>query len=304
MLVMALFVFSIVPLAWAEKDDAPRGLVGITKEEIKEAKEQIKEAKEKREELKEKYEFKKEELKEIKDKVVKCKDDLENCTVVKNTWGKGVKQHLINTNNLISNSLARLKERVQDSNVLSEEDKTESLAKIDELEAKLVAEQEKVNAMADTATKEELKAAVKELKDLWQEVRAEQRRILTNLVRGNLENIVEKHYEYGNSMEARIEELRAQGVDVSELEALQQKFLEQMATLKEDKEKARTAWEKAKDSETFTEPSNYVHQAQQKVKEGITATKETLREFMKKYRELKVSLNVVPGDNTDATTTA
>jgi len=86
MLVMALFVFSIVPLAWAEKDDAPRGLVGITKEEIKEAKEQIKEAKEKREELKEKYEFKKEELKEIKDKVVKCKDNLGNipseCSII------------------------------------------------------------------------------------------------------------------------------------------------------------------------------------------------------------------------------
>ena len=316
MLVMAIFVLSIVPLAWAEKEDVPKGILGITKKEIKEAKEQIKEARETGEQLKEQYKTQKKELKEIKEKVTKCKENTEDCKKNKENWGKGVKQHLLNTNQLISDSLSRLKERVQDSNILSEEDKTESLAKIDELEAKLTAEMEKVNAMADTATKEELKAAVKELKDLWQEVRSEQRKILTNLVRGNLENLVEKHDEYSNSMEARIQELRAQGVDVSELKVLQQKFAEQMDNLKADTEAARNAWIEAKAKETFAEASNYVHQAQQKVKEGLTATKETLREFMKKYRELKAALkaseetevpegvNEAPSDNLDAATTA
>ncbi|HIG92643.1 MAG: hypothetical protein QT02_C0006G0012 [archaeon GW2011_AR9] len=229
-----------------------------------------------------------------------CKDDSQECHKKKDDLKRGVKQHLLKTVELIDDSLERLTNRVEASMVLSDDDKAQALASLVELEASLTIQKEQVQALAENATNEELRKAIQDLKHTWQDVQKEQRRIISGLIHHQLENVVEKHAEYGNAMKMRIDELTAKGVDTTELKALYDNFLQQLETLKEKEASAREKWLQAKTDSSKLEEWK---EAQQEVREELAKAKEILREFMTKFRELK-GTSVEAETSTEAETPA
>ena len=139
---------------------------------------------------------------------------------------------MLKTNELIVRSLEKLTDRVQNSNALTEEQRMEALASITELETSLTAEKDRVTALAETATNAELRESIKSLKHLWQEVRTEQRKIVSLMVSSKLENMSEKLSQFGASMQQSIDRLKAEGQDTTELEALYVEFIAKVETLK------------------------------------------------------------------------
>ncbi len=263
----------------------------MMKEQIKESKEMMKEErKQDREELQTergKYRDEKKHLLDLHAEARSCDKTTDDCKAKKTEVKKGVKQHLANTVDLIDNSLARLKERVTESKILSDADKQSALAQIDELEKKLTAEKDKVVALGDNVTNEELRGAVKELKGLWQDVSKLQRRLVADLVSSQLTHLAEKHKEYGNSLEARIAELQAKGADVTKLQTLLNEFKDEQTQLDKDQAILKEKWAQVDEGK---DAQGLWHDAQSDVRDDMHKTQETLRSFLAEYRELKLGL--------------
>lgn len=284
------------------------------KDEFKESKEALKEAKEKAKEVRgdtaerrivsafverkeEQQQKEREEYKEAKEnyhehreklhqlkKEAKCKDGSEQCNAKKDDLKRGVTQHLLKTIELIESSLNRLTERVESSKVLTEDEKEQALEQIATLEAEVTIDRERVEALVETATNEELRLVIKDLKETWREVRKTQKRIIANLISSKLDHLVDKHAEYQNGMEARIAELRTAGVDVSELEHLLDVFKSNLAELEKDQNAVHEKWLEIRARKGSIEAW---HETQLQVREDMKESKEILRKFIALYKELK-----------------
>lgn len=275
--------------SWEEK-----GVKAVEKaqERFSQAREKFEQAKNKYLDAKVKIQEHKEELTRVKEKVKSCKNgENETCQGFKTELNKGVQQHLLKTVDLIDSSLQRLIERVESSDTLSEEEKQAALTRINELEAELTVKKEAVQAMTETATNEELKAAIKDLKELWQDVSKEQKLLLASLINSRLDNLANvKLPEFDNAMTLRIDEIKELGGDTTELEAIQERYNDAMDQLQEDQADAKKMWTEYKLGEATSEEWRT---AQQKVREGLSDSKEIIREFLTQYREQKQELNAV-----------
>jgi chromosome segregation ATPase len=236
---------------------------------------------------KEKYNEAKEKLKEQKEKLTKLKKDAKECTgecaEAKQKARNGAAQHLAKTSDLITKSLERLLEKV-DNSALTDAEKADAKAKINELEAKVTAEKEKVEALGETVTKQQLQDAVKELKGVWQEVSKMQKKVLSQLINNKLGNLVEKQGEYATSMEAKVAELKAAGKDTAKLEEIMAQFNAKVTEVNVKHEAAKKAWLESEKSEEAKEAWK---KAWQEVKSELKSSHDLLKNFMAEYRAVK-----------------
>lgn len=127
----------------------------------------------------------------------------------------------------------RLKERVKNMKVISEDRKEQIYTKIDEQIAKLNAQKEKISS---TTTVEEVRQIMisvrKELKNTKEAVMAVVREIHST----HLSNIVDKLQNILERLDTKISDLKSQGKDVSNLESLSQ---EAKTLLESAEQKAR-----------------------------------------------------------------
>ena len=237
----------------------------LTKQKMNDLKEQYQQAKESYGKLKEQYQEKRQLLVEANERVKVCQNaESEDCLQAKTELKNGVKQHLLNTNDLIDNSLERLRNRIEASTSLTEEEVSTTTASLEALEEKLTVERENVAALqAEGATNAELKDAIKNLKSVWQEVRTEQRSVISNLVSSKMVALEAKAAGYSEQLDEKIAELSAAGEDVAELERLRATYQEKVAAMEQHRENLDDA------------------------KESLNEVRESLRQFMLKYNEQK-----------------
>ncbi len=320
--VLAIFVLSILPAALAEEDIEVTGMevedvleepiegkqkkvppkkpVNIkakskqflqeTKEKIKNNRERYNKLKEKQKEAKQFVEKHRERLNELKGKVNKCEGD--DCKEFKKNLKVGVKNHLVKTSDLIARSVEKLLDRIENSNVMTDEEKEEALVKVKALEEKLSAKKDEIESMADEATAAEIRGKIKELKDLWNEIRKEQRWIITQLINNKMGNLVDKHDEFYNAMQMRISNLEEKGASAEDLErvrAIAEDFKEVVDKLKVDKEEADAAWENSRASKERLE---FAKEKQKIVLEDLKKTKELLRDFVKEFKSIELGNEV------------
>jgi len=322
--VLAIFMLSILPVALAEEETGtgvedvpavdgtedvleepvkgkenkvpPKKQVNIkqkskkfleeTKEKIRNNRERYNKLKEKQKEAKQFVEKHRERLNELKGKVNKCEGD--DCKEFKKNLKVGVKNHLVKTSDLIARSVEKLLDRIENSNVMTDEEKEEALVKVRALEEKLSAKKDEIEAMADEATAAEIRGKIKELKDLWNEIRKEQRWIITQLINNKMGNLADKHDEFYNSMQMRISNLKEKGATDEQLEKVRtiaEEFKVAVDKLKADQEAADAAWENSKVSKERLEDAK---EKQIVVRKDLRETKELLREFVKEFKSIEV----------------
>ncbi len=259
-------------------------------------KEQMKELREKYTNLKEEYKQKRDEyqnyrheLKEKHKQAKECDEESTECTEKKFELKRGVQQHLFKTIELIDRSLEKLTNRVESSEKLTEEEKQDALQKISTLEVKLTGTKERVDAMSGNTTNAELRVAIRDLKNVWQEVRKEQRRIIASLMSSKQEIVLEKHDESSSGMEEKIGKLRAEGKDVSTLAEIHLRFVDELEKLKEIVAIAREKWQEAKEGKESFEAWK---SAEKDVQAQMKKTKEVLREFTKEYKRLTGKITI------------
>jgi len=322
MLVMVIFILSVLPAVLAEdgkdsgdvpelynekvgkgKEDgkgpvleAAKEKVEFAKEKLEQAKERYQDAKEKYSAARERYQDQKEDLEKAKERIKSCDDDDESddsCVNVKKDLKVGVKNHLEKITELIQRSLERLESQITDSKVMTDADKEEAYAKLSESKVKLETLLAEIQLLSENSTPTELREKIKELKNLWNEVSKEERWLITQLINHKMDNLVEKHNEFHNAMQMRYQYLEEKGANAEDLADLQEiidQFKEEVDELNELQVHADAAWKQAKSDSKEMEAAK---EAQTQVRKQMTVTKEVLKKFTAKYKEIQQDLGLI-----------
>ena len=259
----------------------------------KELKFDLSKARERLEEAKERYQQAKEDQNDHRQKVLElnkiarqCNAENEQCANLKVELRVGVKNHLLKSVQVVERSLEKLTKTIEKMEDLSEEEKENALDLVADLEAELETEKAEIEAFTSETSQEEIRAAIKDLKELNQKVHKLQRRLVGLLVNAKLHVLVEKHAELKTGMEARIDAAAESGADVSELEAILAEFDAKVAELEEDYKTAQQKWMEAKTAEDFDQFNRELRAAQHEVREDLKEIKQILRKFVAEYKEL------------------
>ena len=279
-----------------EKDSLKRETKVIRKEvkevrkNLEQAREKLQEAKERYQEAKEKQREHREKVLELHQKIKRCNSETEDCANLKVELRLGVKNHLLKSVQVVERSLEKLTKTVEKMEDLSEEEKAYALELVANLDAELEVQKAKIEGFTNETTQEEIRATIKDLKELNQKVHQLQRRLVGLLVNAKLSVLVEKQADLHASMQARIDTAAEAGADVTELEAILAKFDAKVTELKQDYETAKQKWMEAKTAEDFDQFNRELRTAQHKVREDLKEIKKILREFLKEYQEMKEEL--------------
>src|SRR3989344_3997141 len=174
----------------------------LVKREVKELKRDLHKAREKLEEAKEHFREAKEEQHEQREKVLdldkkvkECKSERKNCEELKLELRTGVKNHLLKSVQVVQRSLDKLSKTVEKMEDLSDEEKDAALSLVSDLQAQLEAQKTKIEGFTNETTQEEIRATIKDLKELNQKANKLQRRLVGLMVNAKLHVLVEKHEE-------------------------------------------------------------------------------------------------------------
>lgn len=267
------------------------------KKEVKAVQKDLRKERERLEEAKERFKEAKEDQREHRQKVLdlnkavkRCDSDKKDCATLKVELRLGVKNHLQKSVQVVERSLEKLAKTVEKMEDLSEDEKEHALSLVADLDAELQAQKAKIDSFTSETSKEEIRAAIKDLKDLNQKVHKMQRRLVGLLVNAKLHVLVEKHAELHAQMQARIDALAAAGAEVSELEAILAEFDAKTEELKQDYEAAKQAWMEADTAGDFDQFNRGLRDGQHEVRKDLQETKKILRKFMAEYREIQRDL--------------
>ena len=256
------------------------------KVDLHKARERLEEAKERYQEAKENQREHRQKVLELNKVVKRCDPEKRDCAALKIELRAGVKNHLLKSVQVVERSLEKLTKTIEKMEDLSDQEKENALALVADLEAELDAQKAKIDSFTSETSQEEIRAAIKDLKELNQKVHKLQRRLVGLLVNAKLHVLVEKQAELHAGMQARIDALAETGADTSELEAILAEFDAKVEELKQDYETAKQKWMEAKTAEDFDQFNRALRAAQHEVRKDLRDLKHILRKFLAEYKEL------------------
>ncbi len=180
--------------------------------------------------------------------------------------------------------LERLMVQVQNAN-MGEDQKERLMVRIENC---LMALNESKNAVNSSTTPEELRNAVKDLNNIWNEIRIEIKSIAGQIAVAKLEVIVSKTEDVALKLEGEIEELNGTGVDVTKLNELLNDCLEKLDLARQKLEEAN---EKFEDMLNATNPNELYVEGRDLLKEARDLIRDAfadIREICYEIQHLRV----------------
>lgn len=314
--VMALFVISMVPAAFAANDNAGRGATGdagtdtiqarqqttVTvagqdgqagkmknmreryqemREKYAQNKEQVRErlamAKEKRAEAKAKHQDAQKRIQERKEQLTACKgSETENCRQARRETKRATKEYLSGVSEHVLGLLAKTKERVQASN-MPEDQKAEILAKLDERAVEIAGAAESVVELGEEDTKEEFVEAAKIIKNSWKETKQGIKKGVGKVAANKIRAVTTRMEQLQTRVQRTLQRLSGEGKDTSRAQA-------QLTAYEAQLEAAKTA-------------NNEAEQLYQSgdIDGAVAKTKEAHRNLLKAHKALKQLVKDIKG---------
>lgn len=279
--IIAIFLVSVVPFAIAAEGkglNEERGL-GI-KEKVGKARGLFLEAKEK-------FAVKVRELKEVKAKWKGCQES-EDCEKQKKEFRKHSGEYLERLSDKTLKILERIKEKVVNSSVEGDF-KVDLLERVENAITSVEEIQEKFAVMSEEPTKEEVKGLAIELREILKGVRPLIKISSGKVMQSKLGNIVAKISNLEEKFEKQISELKAKGIDVSEMEDLLNKLIELNNVAGESHKLVRENFFKAFEAtgDEKTELIDEAHKNQKEMKEHLKVAKDYLKKLVHLIREAR-----------------
>ena len=284
------------------------------REKIKENKLQLKEdvkqkieiRQENRKDMKIKMDDAREALKNSKEGIQKSKIDLrqckdkssEECKNIRKLVVQNTKQYMEQIVEKLAIYLDRTKMKVQESK-LDETRKQETLDRIASNQKLVVEVKVKVEALSDTATKDEAKEVTTSLKETWKEVQATMKYVNSLLVEKRIGNVIEKVNHLDIRLESVIAKLKQKGIDTTQIQIKVDEFNKHIITAKLKRDEALKLFETAKASPGF-ETSSIMLKANQLLKESHEELKqahEILKEIVKLVKEQQAGKKILEETN-------
>jgi len=174
--------------------------------------------------------------------------------------------------------LNKIRNRIENSEFLSEEDSTKAIEEIDDLISQL----DDIKTRVDAATtKEELKEVIKELNNLALKVRLRAKIRASGLLHDGVLRLIKLAELSGEKADCSIAQLEEDGVDVTELDTLLDDYTAKIEAAKEDFKEAKEL--------LLLGTETAVNDAKEKIKDARTKVEEALKimiELRQKIREM------------------
>tara|TARA_Y100000310_G_scaffold315164_1_gene365416 strand:+ start:124 stop:960 length:837 start_codon:yes stop_codon:yes gene_type:complete len=137
--------------------------------------------------------------------------------------------------------------------------------------------EEKQSEISDATTKEELKEIAKVIKNRWQEIKPAAKRIVGEVMNSKLLSLINNAETASEKIESKVDGLKAKGKDTADLEAWLVDFNEKIKLAKENHQKAK---------DKYAEIEN-IQDADRLFKEGNAFVKEANQYLRNSYKDLK-----------------
>ncbi len=307
LMILAIFVIGMVPMAFAEsgngkakptllekgpKDDAKAKPIvklrtkvlkikkDIAKEKLLEAKKRLELAKEKFKNARERYSNGKEKFKEAKDKLADCEG--EECDELKAKALEHAKEWVANSGKMAIEHLEKLKERIEGNEFYDEEAVEERLASLEEKISEIEALVEKAEL---AETKEDLRAVAREIASIWKGFKNQAKHYGNKLINNQLRGLIYSAERLEKVFECVKAEMEAEGADSEMVSDLLAKLDAKGDEAKEAYERAEELLDMAKEAREGKDLDSFKeYSAEAKTK--MTEAKKAIRDAYILVKEL------------------
>jgi len=294
--VMAIFLISLVPAAFAAQGDGQGGQGGsqaqptlyqeqtpakearaekvaakmenmrerykAAREKYAQNKEQMRErlsmAKEKRAEAKTKHQEARQKIQERKEKLQACKgSETEDCRKTRSETKRHTKEYLSGVAEHVLGLLAKTKERVEASN-MPEEQKSEILAKLDEQAEEIAGAAEAVETLGEESTKEDYQEAIKVIRESWTDTKKGIKKGAGKVAANKIRALNTRMEQLQTKLRNTVQRLESQGADTAPVKAQLEEFEAKLTLSKAAEQEAQNKYQ-AEDIEGAVEKTKEAH---------------------------------------------
>jgi DNA repair exonuclease SbcCD ATPase subunit len=224
-------------------------------------------------------------LNETKKHLSACKDgDSEECLELKRKTKHHSKEFLINSAEKVLAFLERLKEKVESSEELDEDQMEDILSKLEENIAEIEDAKDVVENLDNESTTEELRNAAETIKKAWKRVQTRSKWAIGKLTNAKIHGIIIRSEKLVEKLEKISERFDENEQDTTELDALIEDFGEKIELAKEQ---YRLALEKYQEALDDANPNEIVKEANAYMKEAHKYLRESHKVLKQIHEEIK-----------------
>ena len=229
-----------------------------------------------------------------------CKnDDSVECVQIRKETKRHAKQFLLNSADMVLNTLEKLKSKIQASEDMTEEEVSEALSEIEEKITEITELKVTIEALNGESTKEEIHEVRDSIKTIWKSTKKVIKVRAGVLVNKRMGGIIVQSERLSIKLSRAIDRLEAKGYDISGIEDLEADFDAKLAEAKDNYEIAQEKYEAAKDTTSFDlvirEAHNYLVKAHNDLKDARVI----LRQIIKTIKETEKEDEDVLGEEDD-----
>jgi len=254
------------------------GLLRKFQENKQELKQVIQKAVQRREQAIEKYREAKQNLEQTKEQLKQCKGKGDvQCTETRKQARKQSHQFLLNAADRVLGLLEKTKQRLQESEEMTEEAKAEATEEIEQRMSEIASVRETIEEMGEDATKDEIKEATGIMKHAWNKSNKEIKSKAGKAAAGKIGGVIVKIEKLETKLERTIEQLQNQGKDTAPIEEAMEKFQNHVSLAKEEHAKAMEKFQSGKANEA----TQHIRAAHNQIKDAHMILKDAVRKIRK-----------------------
>ncbi len=202
----------------------------------------------------------------------------------KSAYEEAAKTFLEKAIDTLVSKLEALKNRVANRSGISETERTNMLAELDQDINWL---EEKKSGIAD-ASSEQIKETAREMRQYWTNHRVRVKKVIAQIWGARIDFMIEKFENSSAELEEKIAELKANGKDTSQIEVWLNDFKQKINTAKAKREQAKLKYQAISSA---ADANQLFKEAHQFVKEAHTSLQDAhkdLVKILKKMREMNL----------------
>ncbi len=221
----------------------------------------------------------------VKEELKKCRGlETEECINKRVLIIAYSKEYLLHISDLILKELDKIKNKIESSEDLSEEEVNELLNTINEKIGKIEEAKGVIENLNNESTKEDIKDAAKLIKKAWLETRYVARRAAGQLINSRIGGIIVKSKQLEIKLNRILEKMIEQGKDISKVENLVEDFNSMLESARNNYEKAVEKYKEARLAtenigEIIQEAHGYMKQAHIDLKDAHKILRDIFQEL-------------------------
>ncbi|MBI2176561.1 hypothetical protein HYU40_04435 [Candidatus Woesearchaeota archaeon] len=258
----------------ADENFKIRPIADAAKEARKKAFEKLKEDEKT---LKGTYKERLDSLKEAKERLRSCGNETQSddCTKIRTDAVEKAKEAALKAVDRIVTHLQKLKDRIEGSENMPEEEVAEKVARIDALLSEIEVIKQKISV---ATTKEELNAAVKELKDAVKEVKRASEAHSQGLLRAEINGVIHRSEVIEKKLDCALDGMEDNSTDTSAVDDKLAEFSSKISAAREKLEQAKELLA-SEDDTKIAEGKNLIREARDMVQEAHRLLEEVRKDI-------------------------